>query len=223
VRDPSTSRFRTEIAKLSSAAKAAAASTQQTGKSEVPLLVLILLPSVELIGDANRRITANLAGMQMLVALRRYELTHGHLPAALAEAAAETSLKSVPIDPYSGQPLRFALVDGTPIVYAVGKDIQDDGGRADWKFGQQPGDYLFVFTPRPETKLTPPQPANTPAAAPPAPTVRTWTSTAGTTMEAELLGVQDGVAALKKRDGSTVRVPLDKLSSEDQAWIRSDK
>jgi hypothetical protein len=85
----------------------------------------------------------------MLVALRRYEIVHRQLPATLADAAGQTSLKSVPIDPYSGKPLRFALLDGKPIVYSLGKDLKDDGGRTDWKFGAQPGDYLFVLTPQP--------------------------------------------------------------------------
>ena len=66
----------------------------------------------------------------------------------LDAAAAETALKTTPIDPYSGQPLRFTTVAGRPTIYSVGKDMKDDGGLADWKFGAQPGDYLFVLPSR---------------------------------------------------------------------------
>ena len=40
-------------------------------------------------------------------------------------------LPRVPIDPYSGQPLRMAIIDGEPVIYSVGKDGRDDGGRID--------------------------------------------------------------------------------------------
>ncbi|MCI0465426.1 MAG: hypothetical protein L0Y57_00205 [Beijerinckiaceae bacterium] len=70
------------------------------------------------------------------------------MPPDLQTAAADSALKTVPLDPYDGQPLRFATVGGQPTVYSVGKDLKDDGGQADWKFGQQPGDYRFVLPPR---------------------------------------------------------------------------
>jgi hypothetical protein len=80
--------------------------------------------------------------------VRRYELAHEKLPPTLDAAAAETALKTTPLDPYSGQPLRFATVAGRPTIYSVGEDLKDDGGQTDWKFGAQPGDYLFVLPPR---------------------------------------------------------------------------
>lgn len=49
---------------------------------------------------------------------------------------------------------------------------------------------------------------------------RTWTSadsTRGT--EAKFGGVTSGKVTLKKRNGSTVQVPLEKLSDEDREWI----
>jgi hypothetical protein len=95
--------------------------------------------------EASLRSAANLAGLQVLIALRRYEMAHGRLPTVLADAAEETILKTVPTDPYSGGPFHFALVDGKPAIYSIGNDLKDDGGQVDWKFGTQPGDYLFVF------------------------------------------------------------------------------
>jgi hypothetical protein len=111
-------------------------------------LCFIWLAPVEAYLDANTRVAAQFAGTQMLLSLRRYEIAHGSLPPDLQTAAAESVLKTVPLDPYDGQPLRFAMVAGKPTVYSVGKDLKDDGGQMDWKFGQQPGDYLFVLPPR---------------------------------------------------------------------------
>jgi hypothetical protein len=54
----------------------------------------------------------------------------------------------------------------------------------------------------------------------PAPVVRIWTSTVRTTVEAEFIGREDDVVLLKKRDGTVLRVPLDKLSEQDRQWIQ---
>ncbi len=142
-------RFRREVGQLSANAKAAAPATRQTGQSEVPVIVLMLVAGTDAIRDADRRATANLVGLQMLTALRRYQIKHGSLPASLDSAAAETALKSTPIDPYSGSALRYAVVAEKPTIYSIGKDLKDDGGQADWKQGTQPGDYLFVLTQSP--------------------------------------------------------------------------
>jgi len=188
---------------------------------------MILAGPIGLIDDADRRARTNLAALQMLVALKRYEITHGHLPANLDTAAGETALKTIPTDPYSQSPLKYSVINGKPTIYSVGKDLKDDGGKVDWNLGKQPGDFLFVLSLRTDTKLTPPPvAAATPAkSAPPAtrpePVIREWTSTVGSKIEAEFVGVENGVAKLKKRDGSELRVPLDKLSDADQQWIRS--
>lgn len=50
---------------------------------------------------------------------------------------------------------------------------------------------------------------------------RTWTDATGQfEVEAEFGGCAFGTVKLKKPDGSIVEVPLEKLSEEDQAWIR---
>ena len=108
-------------------------------------LFLLWVAPVEPLMDANYRAAAQLAATQMLLALRRYEIAHGRLPDDLQTAAAESVLKAVPIDPFDGNPLRWAIVAGMPTVYSVGKDRKDDGGQADWQFGKQPGDYLFLL------------------------------------------------------------------------------
>jgi len=87
---------------------------------------------------------AQLAGMQMLTAVLRFKLSHGKLPDSPADAAAETTLNTVPADPFSGEPIKYVVLAGRPVVYSVGKDLKDDGGRTDWKSGRQPGDYIFT-------------------------------------------------------------------------------
>ena len=62
------------------------------------------------------------------IALKRYELRHHQLPATLEELTPDL-LKTVPTDFMDGEPLRYRPnVDGTFLLYSVGKNGVDDGG-----------------------------------------------------------------------------------------------
>ena len=85
-----------------------------------------------------------------LTLVRRWQLRHaGELPPSLEAAAKEAGLTSVPVDPYNGQPIHFAIVDGQPTVYAIGQDGRDDGGKIDnFRTPGSSGDVLLRL-PRP--------------------------------------------------------------------------
>ena len=62
------------------------------------------------------------------IAIKRYQLRQGKAPPSLLALAPEF-LAAVPIDPMSGQPLRYRLnADGSFVLYSVGEDGRDDGG-----------------------------------------------------------------------------------------------
>lgn len=52
------------------------------------------------------------------------------------------------------------------------------------------------------------------------PGMRTWTSSTGTTIEAQLIRHAGTVVTLKTADGKTLKLPMSKLSEEDQAHIK---
>ncbi len=53
------------------------------------------------------------------------------------------------------------------------------------------------------------------------PSMRTWQDRTGKfKVEAELVDKSDTAVTLKKKDGSTIQVPIDKLSEADQAYLR---
>ena len=52
-------------------------------------------------------------------------------------------MKSVPLDPYDGKPMRLAMLDGKPVIYSVGRDGKDDGGQKDSKLDMQAGDLII--------------------------------------------------------------------------------
>ncbi len=103
------------------------------------------LVSTAAIIEAFRFADANLHGIETLAAVRRWQIAHKNLPKDLAAACKEAGLKSVPIDPYSGKPVKFVVLNGRPVVYSVGKDGKDDGGRTDNKFNSQPGDLIYCL------------------------------------------------------------------------------
>lgn len=71
----------------------------------------------------------------VVIALDLYRRRHGEWPTNL-EALTSDLLPAVPLDRYDGQPLRYRVVDGHPLLYSVGPDRDDDGGSdGDWVFG----------------------------------------------------------------------------------------
>ena len=73
--------------------------------------------------EAQRRILIT------VIALERYRGKHGSYPATLTALAPEF-LKSVPVDFMDGQPLRYRLAnDGHFVLYSVGLDCVDNGGK----------------------------------------------------------------------------------------------
>jgi hypothetical protein len=68
---------------------------------------------------------ATLAAM----ALELYRRRHGTWPGSLDDLT-PFPLPNVPLDRFTGEPLRFRLVDGQPLLYSTGVDRDDDGGRA---------------------------------------------------------------------------------------------
>lgn len=115
----------------------------QQARSQRSQVFALLMPAFKNVLDGSLRDQARLAGTIAIVAVRRYELLHGAPPADLETAVKEAKLEAVPMDTYSGLPLKYTLVGGRPTVYSVGSDLVDQGGNQDWKSGQQPGDFIF--------------------------------------------------------------------------------
>lgn len=62
------------------------------------------------------------------IALELYRRRTAAWPAALDELTPQF-LPQVPLDRYDGEPIKYRLVDGQPLVYSVGVNRSDDGGR----------------------------------------------------------------------------------------------
>jgi hypothetical protein len=101
----------------------------KSGRSQQPVLVSLLIPAVDKTAEAYLRCQADIRCAQVMLATERYRLRHHRWPAGLDDLVAEKLLKHVPIDPYDGAPLRFLRVEDGVIVYSIGPDGKDDGGK----------------------------------------------------------------------------------------------
>lgn len=109
----------------------------------------------------------------VVIALEIHRRRHGQYPASLSELAPEL-ISRIPLDPFDGQPLRYRINAGQPLIYSIGADRVDDGGllnlatsdlqlAAEWRSPEEPipaggrGDWILF--PLPERPGPLPEPA----------------------------------------------------------------
>ncbi|HPF41877.1 MAG TPA: hypothetical protein PK093_24865 [Phycisphaerae bacterium] len=87
-------------------------------------------------------------GVMITLALYAHHEKHGEWPKRLKDLDKELGLKDYRDygkDPYTGKLFRYRLVDGKPLLYSIGADGVDDGGRHDSHWGEKDGgDFVFV-------------------------------------------------------------------------------
>ena len=80
------------------------------------------------------------------IALERWRLAHaGQLPASLFELVPDY-LPAVPADPYDDQPLRYRKLPRGYVVYSIGPDFTDDGGKEQSAERKEGEPYDITFT-----------------------------------------------------------------------------
>lgn len=93
------------------------------------ILSSLLLPSLSHTASRDAHTRANLRTALASVAIERWRLSHnGSLPDSL-NVLVPSFLPAVPVDPYDGQALRFKKLARGYIVYSIGQNKEDDGGK----------------------------------------------------------------------------------------------
>lgn len=132
------------------------------GADRARQMLASLIPALGVAIERCDDATENRDGTLVVIAIERYRLAHGAFPSRLADLV-PAFLESVPPDRFDGKPLRYVLRNGRPVLYSVGGDLKDDGGRPPsgtsgndqarrWRSagsGGQPADGDFVIWPRP--------------------------------------------------------------------------
>ena len=100
----------------------------RTCKNRYYILSGMLLPALEtaIIKEANS--LAQVRAAQTALSVERFRLQHGTLPNKLDELVPQF-LSAVPPDPFDGQPLRYRRLEKGFVIYSIGSDGEDNGGR----------------------------------------------------------------------------------------------
>jgi hypothetical protein len=94
----------------------------------------LLLPSLRRGTHVLDHGKMGVAGVRAMLALEKFRAATGEYPAALEELV-PAYLPEVPVDPWSGGPLVYRRIEETAggweyMLYSVGNDRTDDGGKA---------------------------------------------------------------------------------------------
>src|SRR5262249_23126629 len=96
----------------------------------IPNLVLANYWITPQIGAAFHRNLARLRTMIAALAVERFRIKYGDWPGALADVA-PSPLPASWTDPFDGAPLRYRRRFDGVVIYSVGADGKDDGGKLD--------------------------------------------------------------------------------------------
>lgn len=89
-------------------------------------LVYKLWPSVEFFYSSTLKAEVFRRATQLVINLHEFKDEHGHWPARLSDLELADDVR---IDPYSEMEFRYRLQDGEPLLYCVGLDGVDNGGK----------------------------------------------------------------------------------------------
>lgn len=110
-------------------------------------LLAIMVPALSKAGITFDQARAFHEAAMVALSLEAYHDNTGSYPATLAELVPHY-LPVRPLDYSTGQPLRYKLKDGKPLLYGLGKDGVDDGGvwtdsRDRWPKVPEKGDWVL--------------------------------------------------------------------------------
>jgi tetratricopeptide (TPR) repeat protein len=97
-------------------------------KSKIHVLLHTIMPSLTNCTIIDSRIAAQLRTARAGLAVQRYRLASARLPDTLAELV-PAYLDAVPKDPFDGKNLRYKKLEAGFVVYSIGRDGKDDGGK----------------------------------------------------------------------------------------------
>jgi hypothetical protein len=119
------------------------------GKIMGNVIVCLMTPAIHKVQNAWDRMTQTHDNLRLAFALARFHCDYGHYPKTL-DVLAPKYLDHVPADIFSGKALIYRPSETGYLVYSVGINGKDDGGRG--YDDEPPGDDLVIRMPLPELK-----------------------------------------------------------------------
>ena len=108
------------------AAKAIDARFEST--SQIHIMLHAIMPALARVNTIELRNIAKLRTARVALVIERYRLAAGKLPESLSELV-PSYLESVPKDPFDGNEIRYKKLEAGFVVYSIGEDLSDDGGK----------------------------------------------------------------------------------------------
>jgi hypothetical protein len=100
----------------------------------------MLLPALSRSRAAGEGCRASFRMLRVAVALELYRHETGVYPDSLQWLVQDQHIPKVPVDPFSGKPLRYRQKGGTYTLWSVGENLKDDGGAIDRDARGRPAD-----------------------------------------------------------------------------------
>jgi len=130
-----------EIAHLPAEQWLAATDQLELDFADPPPIASLLIKTLAALPRTCCRNQARLRCAMAGLAAERYRLKHGQWPDSLGELCPDF-LATVPLDPYDGKPLRWRARRDGAIIYSIGPDREDNGGKLDRVLLVTPGTDL---------------------------------------------------------------------------------
>jgi hypothetical protein len=92
------------------------------------LIAIGPIPDCRRMQETVERSLGHRDGLLVAIALEVFRREHGKYPESLS-ALVPQLLPEIPADRITGEPVRFRIVNSQPVVYGIGADRKDDGGR----------------------------------------------------------------------------------------------
>jgi len=114
--------------------------------SKIHIILRMIMPALSRFITIDIRTIAHLRTAQVGLAIERYRLATGSLPKTLAELA-PIYLDALPKDPFDGKDIRYKKLEAGFVVYSIGEDGSDDGGKEKQRIKGSPpapADVTFI-------------------------------------------------------------------------------
>jgi len=147
-----------KLAKLRDAERAEAFSKleEKLRTHRTSIVARIMRPATLKVIGASMRSAALLRTATVAVASERYRLQHDRWPSGMKELEHGGRIKEEYADPYDGKPLRWKRTPTGLIIYSIGEDKIDDGGKLNREKALTVDDIGIELWDRSKRRLPPP-------------------------------------------------------------------
>ena len=130
--------------------KKAVMGSEERGEIAGDIVITLMLPALEKVQNAADRCEQNQRNLQLAFALAAFRADQGRYSAKLDELAPKY-IEKIPDDLFAEKPLIYRLEGAGYLLYSVGPDGKDDGGRG--QEDEPRGDDIAIRVPTPEPKI----------------------------------------------------------------------